>query len=149
MRHSPFGRGTAWDRFAAHRRAGLESDRDGLLCRSAPHIPIVEAAQARQRNQTGVGGWFWLDAPPIRSVFASPARFAHRCRFWLCVSGPHALCVVVWSRVAPRPASLSTVSQLNIVCPRLFESGKPRTPRTSRRVLEEWPTSVSGHLVRD
>ena len=43
----------------------LESDRDGLICRSAPHIQIVEAAQARQRNQTGVGGWFWLDAPPI------------------------------------------------------------------------------------
>jgi hypothetical protein len=50
-------------------RARLECDCDGLLCSSVPHVAMVEHAQARQRNQGGVGSRFCLDGPPMRGVF--------------------------------------------------------------------------------
>jgi hypothetical protein len=58
-------------------------------------------------------GWFWLDAPPIRSVIASLARFAHGCKFFVCPRlfesgnrGPRARVVV--SSKSGRPPQVGT-----------------------------------------
>ena len=39
------------------------------LCRLSPRVAMVEAAQARQRNQTGIRRWPWLDRASIGRVF--------------------------------------------------------------------------------
>ena len=39
------------------------------LCRLSPRVAMVKAAQARQRNQTGIRRWPWLDRASIGRVF--------------------------------------------------------------------------------
>ena len=39
------------------------------LCRLSPRVAMVETAQARQGNQTGISRWSWLDRASIGRVF--------------------------------------------------------------------------------
>ena len=50
---------------------GTSSSRSGIptvkvFYAARRRVAVVKPAQARQRNQAGVGGWFWLEGPPIR-----------------------------------------------------------------------------------
>ena len=39
-----------------------------VLCRLAPHIPMLQPAQPRQRNYSGAGRRLWFNRPSIGSV---------------------------------------------------------------------------------
>jgi len=127
MRHSPCGR-----RNRLGRVRGTSSGRLGIRPRWSS-IPLGDThtdcgghprREIRLASAVGFGSTHRRFGVSLPHPLVSPTGVG----FLFCVWGPHALCVVVWSRVAPRPACLSAVSQLNIVCPRLFESGN-RGPR--------------------